>query len=92
MSKSLKSSEKIKNKKLSEKHKKNISKSIKGNKNPRARKILCITTGEIFSYIEEVEEKYNIKTSGISACCRGDRKSAGKHPITGEKMVWKYID
>lgn len=92
LSKSLKSSEKIKNKKLSEKHKKNISKSIKGNKNPRARKILCITTGEIFSYIEEVEEKYNIKTSGISACCRGDRKSAGKHPITGEKMVWKYID
>ncbi len=47
---------------------------------------------EIWKDIEEVEEKYNIKTSGISACCRGDRKSAGKHPITGEKMVWKYID
>lgn len=92
LSEAMKTSDVMKNKKLSEKHKKNISKSIRGDKNPRSRKILCVTTGEMFSYIDEVKEKYNIKTAGISACCRGVRKSAGKHPVTGDKMVWEYVD
>ena len=58
---------------------------------PQARKIICITTGETFNCIKEASEKYNILYQNISSCCRGERKSAGKHPITGEKLVWKYV-
>lgn len=61
-----------------------------GKKNVRAKKIICITTGEIFDYMDEAVKKYN--ATHISACCRGERKSAGKHPITGKRLVWKYID
>ena len=72
-----------------------LSKSKKGkflgNKNPKARRVKCITTGEIFGSIADAERKYNINQSNISACCRGKYKSAGKHPITNEKMIWEYI-
>ena len=63
-----------------------------GSNHPQARKIKCITTGEIFITIKEACEKYKIKQPSITACCKGKIKSAGKHPITGEKLVWKYID
>ena len=63
-----------------------------GNKNPRAKKVVCITTGEIFDYIGMAETKYNISHANISACCKGKIKSAGKHPVTREPMVWRYIE
>ena len=65
---------------------------FKGGKHPQARKVRCITTNEIFNSLSEAEEKYNIKSQNISACCRGKKKSAGKHPITGRKLVWKYYE
>lgn len=68
-----------------------FSKARKGNKNPSAKKIICVTTGEAFNCIKEASEKYNITHQNISKCCKGKRKSAGKHPITGEKLVWKYV-
>ena len=78
----------------SERAGKKISKTRKGKcmgcENPKARKVKCVTTGEIFTTIKEAEEKYN--TTHISHCCKGKRKSAGKHPMTGEKLVWEYID
>ena len=78
---------------LSEETKKKIGKSRKGkclgDEHPQSKKVLCINTGEIFGCSREAEEKYNVK--GIGACCRGVRKSAGKHPITGEKLRWEYI-
>ena len=30
------------------------------------------------------------KTGDISKCCRGLTKSAGRHPVTGEKLHWEY--
>lgn len=27
----------------------------------------------------------------ISACCHGRRKSAFTHPVTKEKLIWKFI-
>ena len=74
--------------KMSEGHKgKNM-----GSKHPKSKKIICINTGEIFNCAREANEKYNINIECISACCRGEHKSAGKHPITKEKLVWKYIE
>lgn len=65
--------------------------NVSGANNPRAKQIICVTTGEIFDYIRSAENKYKICRSDISKCCKGKLKSAGKHPITNEKMVWEYI-
>ena len=57
----------------------------------KARKqVICLNTGEIFDSIADAGRKYNIGTGDICSCCRGKLKSAGKHPVTGEKMVWEY--
>ena len=67
----------------------------KGSKHPQARKVLCITTGKRFNCIKEATEYYNMKSntkSNIAKCCNGKYKYAGKHPDTGEKLKWKYVD
>jgi len=66
-----------------------INKSL----NPRGRKIRCVTTNEIFNSISEASMKYGIKKSNITECCTPSnrKKSAGKYPETGEKMVWEYL-
>ena len=64
----------------------------KGSKNPKAHKVECITTGRKFNCIKEAGEYYSINKDSITKCCQGKLKSAGKHPVTGEKLVWKYID
>ena len=76
--------EKRKGKKHTEESKNKISES-------HYKKIKCVTTNEIFNSIIEASENYNINKSNITQCCRGKRKSAGKHPITGEKLVWEYV-
>jgi len=55
-------------------------------------KIICLTTGEIFNSIKEAEKIFNICNGGISNCCRKKAKSAGKHPMTNEPLVWMYCD
>lgn len=71
---------------------KRISKKMKGSKNPTARKVKCVTTNEIFDTLTEAYEEYNVNQGNICECCKGKRKSAGKHPITKEKLVWEYVD
>ena len=61
-----------------------------GASNPRAKPVTCLTTGEEFQFIKAASEKYNINKADISACCKGKLKSAGKHPVTREKMAWEY--
>ena len=68
------------------------SEKVKGSKHPRARKVQCITTGREFNCIKEAAEYYSIAKVDISKCCKGKLKSAGKHPVTGEKLIWRYID
>ena len=55
-------------------------------------KVICVTTGEIFEKIRIASEKYNIASTHISAVCKRKRKSAGKHPETGQKLVWMYLE
>jgi len=52
------------------------------------KKVICITTNEIFESMLDASIKYNMSANGISRCCSGNQKSAGKHPETGEKLVW----
>ena len=78
------------NKRISENHK--LSGRYKGSKNPKSHKVICITTNKKFNTIKEASEYYSANRHSIGDCCSGKRKSAGKHPITGEKLIWKYIE
>ena len=80
-----------KGKTLSEETKKKLSETLKG-KHPNSKKVICITTGEIFDYMGEAATKYNVAHQSISECCRNMRKSAGKHPVTGERLKWEYVE
>ena len=64
----------------------------KGKNNPKSKKVICVTTNEVFDYINEAEKKYNVAHQDIGKCCRGKRKSAGKHPVTGERLKWEYVE
>ena len=92
--------DKLIHKKLSLAHsKKNLSKetlikysnAVSGKNNPMAYKVYCPQLDEYFDYVKCASEKYNICYSSISQCVNGKLKSAGKHPITGEKLTWIKI-
>lgn len=74
-------------KKMSDEVKRKMSESRKGihagGKNPRARKIMCIETGEVFNCMKDAAISMNVDVSAISQVCRGVAKSAkGYH--------WRY--
>jgi len=55
------------------------------------RKIICLTTDEVFNSITEASIKYKVTVSNISRCCRHKRKHAGK--LNNEiKLAWMYYD
>lgn len=55
--------------------------NLQGSKNPKAKKIINITTGEIFGCIKDAKQKYG--AIAISDCCRGKCRTAGGYE-------WKY--
>ena len=58
-------------------------------KNGRTTQVKCLNTNEIFVTITEAARWAGLKSSsGISDCLAGRKKSAGKHPITKEPLVW----
>ena len=63
-----------------------------GQNNPRAISVYCIELNEIFNCIKEACDKYGISKDGISKCIAGKQQSAGRHPVTGEKLHWMNID
>ena len=60
----------------------------KGKKHPRCRPVYCPELDQKFWGAAEVEEIYGIDRTYIYACLSGRQKSAGKHPVTGEKLHW----
>lgn len=56
-----------------------------------SKRVLCITTNEEFESICEAARHFNIQQGNISYCLQGKRKSAGKHPITKEKLYWRFV-
>ena len=49
-----------------------------------SKKVICITTGEIFNRMREACRKYDINTRRMTECCQGKRKTAGGYK-------WKYF-
>ena len=62
-----------------------------GSKNPSARKIVCLNTGEIFKTMKEAAETYDCPYSHITSCCTGTRLSCGVDD-RGNKLVWMYYE
>lgn len=54
----------------------------------KPKKIICITTNEVFDSLSIARDTY--KVNNISACLHKRIKSAGKHPITGEALKWDF--
>lgn len=57
--------------------------------------IYCPQLDEIFESAKDAEEKYKsygVNRSKISACIHGDRKSSGRHPVTGERLTWEIFE
>lgn len=75
-----------------EEHKAQVQKWIQAGSIANSKKIICITTGEIFNSISEAArayEKYGCQQSNISKVLRGERKSCGKKD--GQKLQWKFL-
>jgi hypothetical protein len=95
-------------KKHSKETKEKISKNKKGNspawnkgiigfcsgeKNGKAKKIICTTTGEVFGAISLAIKKYpSLKSKGyLIQCLKGERQNYGTSE-KGESLSWKYYE
>lgn len=65
--------------KMKEKH--------QGKNHYRAKKVICIETGEIFSYVREVEKKYGYNHCNISMCCNHKKRRNTAHGYH-----WEFYD
>jgi group I intron endonuclease len=75
-----------------EETKKKISESKIGNKNPVAKKVICINTSDIFETIKEASLKYNLDSSSITKCCKGKIKSCGGYKWMYKEDYDQYIE
>ena len=69
---------------------KKMSEAHKGEKAYQCRKVICITNGEIFDYIQQAAEKYGVNRHSIGDCCNHKYNSAGI--IDGKPAVWMYLE
>ena len=58
----------------------------------KGKKVICLNTNEEFLSIREAARTYKIHNTTISRACRGIYKTAGEHPITGERLMWMYAE
>ena len=70
-------------KQKSEEHKKHLSESrkfsgcSKGEKNPRAKKVICLETGLVYGYSGEAANALNLSAGQIRKCCNGVIETVG---------------
>lgn len=64
-------------------------KTIKSSVETHRKEVKCITTNTIYESAHEAWRQTGVHYNNISACCRGERKSAGK--LNGKKLTWEYI-
>ena len=56
------------------------------------KRILCVTTNKVFDNATFAARFYGMKRGNdkILKVCKGERHTAGKDPLTGQPLVWKY--
>lgn len=64
----------------------------RGAMSPHSKAVICTSTGEVFRLIEDAATHYGVSRSCIGAACSGKQKTAAKHPVTGQRLEWKYYD
>lgn len=57
-----------------------------------SKKVKCITTGEVFLSINKACKEYNVARGNMWKVLNEKISYCGKHPITGEKLQWEYVD
>ena len=80
------------NKTHPEQLKQNLALGPLANKEKNGKKIICLNNNKIFASIREAENYYQTYKDAIGRCLRGQLKTAGKDPETGEKLRWKYLE
>ena len=63
-----------------------------GSSHKGAKKVVCLNTLEIFSTLKEASEFANTSTPNLIRSCKSSQAYAGKHPVTNEKLKWKYYE
>lgn len=56
-----------------------------------SKQLICLNTLEVFD-TSSASNWCGVSKSSLSACCRGESKTSGKHPITGERLKWMYYE
>lgn len=76
------------------KHTEETLKKMSQNRQGKAgKRVLCLNTGEIFNCMMDAARWCGLSnSSSIGKCCMGHQLTAGKHPITKERLKWKYLD
>ena len=67
-----------------------LERDMSGGSNPNSKKVICLDTKQIFDSGIDAQNWCGTSSKAICKCCRGDSKSSGKHPDTGEKLHWMY--
>lgn len=62
-----------------------------GINNPTSKSIYSKELDRMFWGAKQANDEFGISVAHISSCCRGKRKHAGRHPVTGELLKWNYI-
>ena len=64
---------------------------IIGANHPKSKKVILINENKEFESIERARNEFKMRLK-IKECCIGERKTTGKHPETGERCVWMFLD
>jgi len=66
---------------------------VERHKHPCTVKVICLNNLQVFNSIKLAANWCGLKdTSNIIQNIKNQKASAGKHPITGEKLNWMYYD
>ena len=71
-----------------------LNKMSVNRKGKGGKKVICLNTGEIFNCMMDAARWCGLKNaSSIGQVCNhtGIKITAGKHPITGEKLLWEFL-
>ena len=61
-----------------------------GDKNPRAKRVVCLETMQVFTTIKKASEWCG--SSSVGAYLKGKTKYGGLHPNTGQPLHWMYYN